>query len=34
MVSFSPLCSMALGGGFNQAINEAVNAAIDDVMIM
>ena len=22
---------MSLGGGFNQAVNEAVNAAIDDV---
>ena len=27
-------CSMSLGGGFNQAVNEAVNAAIDDVRIM
>ena len=28
------LYSMSLGGGFNQAVNEAVNAAIDDVSII
>ena len=27
----STLYSMSLGGGFNLAMNEAVNAAIDDV---
>ena len=25
---------MSLGGGFNSAVNEAVNAAIDDVSII
>ena len=28
------LYSMSLGGGFNSAVNEAVNAAIDDVSII
>ena len=33
-IQYILFCSMSLGGGFNAAVNEAVNAAIDEVMIM